>query len=129
MANILVIDAESLLLDLVSTVLRLDGHSVTAMSDPMAALNWFRNNDAVIDLILTDISLKPINGFELATRFGKLGLDCPVIYMSGYSSISGVIVGSMGERSVIDKPFTASELRRAVGRVLGKGRVKPILAA
>jgi DNA-binding NtrC family response regulator len=107
MANILVIDDESILLDLVSTVLRLDGHQVTAMSEPLAALNFVQNGNAVLDLILTDISLKPINGFELAKRFGKLGFECPVIFMSGYSSISGIIVDAMGERSLLDKPFTA----------------------
>jgi CheY-like chemotaxis protein len=40
MANILVIDDESVLLTLISNTLRLDGHTVTALSEPLAALDY-----------------------------------------------------------------------------------------
>jgi CheY-like chemotaxis protein len=63
MANILVIDDEPGLLGLISTTLRQDGHCVTALNDPLAAIEGAMNGGPAIDLLLTDVSMKPISGF------------------------------------------------------------------
>jgi two-component system cell cycle sensor histidine kinase/response regulator CckA len=129
MANILVIDDESLVLDLISATLRRDGHNVTAMADPLAAIDAFINGRLAIDLLLTDVSMSPISGFEIFKRMLSAGFDGPVLFMSGYSALSGAIVGSLGERAIIEKPFTAAELRAAVGRAVAKIKAKPPCAA
>jgi CheY-like chemotaxis protein len=118
MANILVVDDESLLLNLVAMVLRCDSHIVTAVSDPIAALKSMQDGGTNFDLILTDVTMRPIDGFEFAKRLGHLGVDCPMIFMSGYIAGSYDIADSVGTRAVLEKPFTAAALRRAVGRSL-----------
>ena len=124
MANVMVIDDESVLLDLISACLRRDGHHVTAMTDPLAAIDSFMHGQVAIDLLLTDVSMDPIGGFEIVKRLIKAGFDGPVLFMSGYTALSGAVIGSLGERAVIEKPFTAAELRSAVRRALAKGRLK-----
>jgi DNA-binding NtrC family response regulator len=118
MANILVVDDESPLLNLVAMVLRRDSHVVTAVSDPIAALKSMYDGDTNFDLILTDVSMSPVDGFEFAKRLGHLGVDCPMIFMSGNSITSSAIADSVGIGLVLEKPFTTTALRGAVGRSL-----------
>jgi CheY-like chemotaxis protein len=129
MANILAIDDESILLALISATLRRDGHNVTAMTDPLAAVDSFISGRAAVDLLLTDVTMKPISGFEVLTRLVSAGFDGPVLFMSGYSALSGCVAESLGVRAVIEKPFTAPQLRAAVARALAKNKAKPPCAA
>jgi DNA-binding NtrC family response regulator len=126
MSNILVIDDEAVLLDLIATVLRLDGHTVIAMSDPLAALDCLRGAELLpIDLLLTDIEMKPISGFELVNCLGKTGIIIPVLFTSGYPALSGAVANSLGERSILEKPYTAAQLRTAVSKALRSSKAKP----
>jgi DNA-binding NtrC family response regulator len=118
MAHILVIDDESIVLDLISRTLRMDGHTVTAISDPVAAMDSAGGGHLPIDLLLTDVNMKPVSGPELVQRLFAAGFSAPVIFMSGYPSVPGVIPGSNSPYSVIDKPFTIGELRVVVARIL-----------
>jgi DNA-binding NtrC family response regulator len=121
-AHILVVDDENIVLNLIATVLRTDGHTVTALSDPSLASDCF--NIAAIDLILTDVTMKPISGFELVKRLTILGFDGRVLFMSGFSNLSAAISQSLGERALLEKPFTAMELRKAVKCILSGTKAK-----
>ena len=129
MANILVITNEAILLVLISTTLRLDGHTVVALSDPLEALESEVAPQPPIDLLVTDIEMKPISGFELVTRLTKTGFTGPVLFSSGYPSLSSIVSASLGSRSILEKPFTAAQLRVAVRSALTRDRRKPSVAA
>jgi CheY-like chemotaxis protein len=129
MANILAIDDEPVLLALISATLRQDGHDVVAMTDPLAAVDCFIAGRVKVDLLLTDVTMIPISGFEMLKRLTNLGFDGPALFMSGYSALSGFIVGSLGARAVIEKPFTAARLRAAVTKALAKNKTKVVRAA
>ena len=121
-ARLLVVDDENIVLDLIATVLRTDGHTVTALSDPSMASDC--PNIAAIDLILTDVTMTPFSGFELVKRLTILGFDGRVLFMSGFSNLSAAISQSLGERALLEKPFTAMELRKAVNRILSGTKAK-----
>jgi len=123
MANILVIDDDPVLLDLISTILRQVGHQVTAIADPAEACESFCAGDA-IDLLLTDITMRPISGFEVVKRLTFLGFHGSILFTSGYPALSGAVASALGERAIIEKPFTAAQLRSAVGRSLAKMKPK-----
>jgi DNA-binding NtrC family response regulator len=129
MANILVVDDEPLLLDLISTILRLDGHNVRAMGDPITALNFQEAGEAPIDLLVTDISLKPISGFELVTGLSKKGFNSPVLFASGYPALYWAVPDSMRDYPILEKPFTAAQLRAAVRGALACSKPKAPLAS
>lgn len=122
MANILIIDDEPILLDLTTTVLRLEGHRVTPLPGPTEALEQFASGADQLDLILSDVDMRPITGFETVKRLAAKGFQGRVLFMSGYSGLSEAITGSLGPKIVIEKPFTAPQLRAAVNRILSKKR-------
>jgi len=124
-ANILVIDDEQFLLDLISATLTAAGHRVTALDNPVAAYDFIVTENQEIDLLLTDVSLTPFNGFELVRRLNLVGFDQPVLFTTGYSVLSAVIAQSVANRAVLEKPFTAQQLRAAVLNVLKIGQAKP----
>jgi len=129
MPNLLVIDDEALMLDLIANTLRLDGHTVIAFSDPLAALDYQNEEHSHIDLLLTDIDMRPLSGFELMNRLSKAGFDGAVLFTSGYPALSGAVENSLGQRSILEKPFTGAQLRAAVRSSLARKKAKPPRAA
>ena len=125
MATILVVEDESLLLGLICSVLRLDGHTIIEASDPLDALALANAGRASIDLVFTDITMKPISGLELTRRLRQGGIDIPVLFMSGYPSIASAITVGGQNFTVLDKPFSAAELRRTVKTYLTKNCAVP----
>ena len=73
MANILVIDEDLILLNLIATTLRLEGHTVNALSDPPAVLDSLQGGGMSLDLLVTEINLVGLSGFELVRRLCKAG--------------------------------------------------------
>jgi CheY-like chemotaxis protein len=82
MARILVIEHDLNLLNLISSVLRQDGHTVTETSDPTEALAIAERQPKDFDLILTDVELHPISGFEFVRRLTIKGIHIPTQFMS-----------------------------------------------
>jgi DNA-binding NtrC family response regulator len=128
MANILLIDDDAVLLDLISNTLRLAGHTVSALRGPLAAFEFFGAGKLPIDLVLTDIDLTPISGFELMKRLRKRGFKSPVLFMSGYRGLAEAVAESFGQRTVLEKPFTAPQLRSAVHKALQRSKAKSCCA-
>jgi DNA-binding response OmpR family regulator len=124
MANILLINDEPVLLNLISNTLRLEGYVVTSMCDPLTAVESFRAGRLQIDLVLTDIELTPISGFELVKRLSKTGFKSPALFMSGDPALVGVVAESLGHCAVLEKPFTAAQLRSAVRSTLQRSKPK-----
>ena len=103
-------------------VLEADGHEVVRAVDgaaTLAALAEWRP-----DLIILDIELPDMDGFELVERARSLGLvdGIPIVALTGW--------GGPGERArasregfaaFLEKPLRLAELRRAVARVLAAG--------
>jgi two-component system OmpR family response regulator len=117
MSRILVIDDEPIVLDLIAISLTLSGHEVTAFGNP---LEIFEAPELLrtADLLITDVSMRPIDGFEVVKRLNTDGLCPPVLFMSGYPAVAAAIAQNRGEKSVIEKPFTVEQLRNAVRRAL-----------
>ena len=75
-----------------------------------------------VDLLLTDLVMPGVSGWELGGRLHSLNPDLRTIYMSGFAD------GGSSERSLdasvtfLEKPFTSAQLIAAVGEVLAGGR-------
>jgi CheY-like chemotaxis protein len=100
---------------LVSVLSRPD-YVVMSAANGIEALALVAEHD--IDLLITDVKMPEINGFELARRAKALRADLIVIYMSGFYTPAQKHSGPSG--LVLAKPFRPSTLLVHVARELGK---------
>ncbi len=95
------------------------GYRVLAAADGEAALAISRAFPGRIDLLVTDVVMPGMNGRELADRLTRAQPGLPVLYVSGYTEDTDVVLGLSGEsRSLLPKPFTSLELARRVRAAL-----------
>jgi len=123
-ARILVVQDDPVLLGLVTGSLRPDGYDIIEASSPLEALDISALRFEHIDLIVTAVNSRPITGIELAKRLTGRGVEVPMLFMSASRALAGVIAKSLGQTSVIEEPFTGSELRSSVRRCLAGHRRK-----
>lgn len=120
--TVMIVEDETLLLKLGSTMLRSLGYHVIAAEGPEVALEILKNESTKIDLLLTDVVMSGMNGRELATRVRTLHPGVRVLFMSGYTEDAIVSRGVL-EKDVnfISKPFTRQDLAIQIQRCLNPG--------
>src|SRR5918994_7273537 len=80
--SILLVDDE---LDIVNSVkrwLKADGFDVYGFTNPMQALEYFQNNYDKIDLVLSDVTMRKMNGYELVKRIKAIRPETKVVFMT-----------------------------------------------
>lgn len=111
MARILAIDDEQAILAALARVLKRDGHEVAGISDPAQVPGM---NLSKFDLILCDVMMPGIDGFELVRRIRPLA-DCPIVFLTAKTAEEDAVTGyGMGADDYIRKPFGAAELRAKI---------------
>jgi CheY-like chemotaxis protein len=117
-ATILLVEDDRANCDLLREVLEMDGHRVLAGQSAAAALEAAAAER--VDLLLTDVVLPGMTGFELAARLHTSGQPVRVIYMSGYTEQTVADRGAhLGpDDAFLHKPFGLDELMAKVGEAL-----------
>jgi PAS domain S-box-containing protein len=119
--TVLVVEDEESVRRLACKVLTSYGYKVLEAAGGPEALVLCEQCTGSIDIILTDVVMPRMNGFELADRIRLRYRDVKVLYMSGYvdSTITrqGVLDPSM---PFIQKPFTPAALAQRMREALGK---------
>jgi DNA-binding response OmpR family regulator len=120
--RILVVDDDSGIRWLVLRILEAAGYRVMMASEGAAALRAaelaMMDSRCAIHLVLTDLDMPVLDGFELGRRLAAWRPPVPVIYMSGTTyGLSHLARLSPGAH-VIEKPFSAHTLLREVSLVL-----------
>ena len=119
MAKILAVDDDMAILDMVGTILGKDGHMVTKINRPLD-LNMNQLNN--YDLILLDIMMPGIDGFELCEKIRKQ-VDCPILFLTAKTEESSLVNGfALGADDYICKPFGVMELRARINAHLRRER-------
>ena len=124
--TILLVDDEEGVRKLVSAVLHSGGYTVIEAANGLAALAVYEKNSHKIDLVLTDVVMPQMNGFELGLRLAEKNPDLQVLYMSGYRD--SPINGQPGEppKAFLNKPFTPDVVLSKVREVLDEcGGLRP----
>ncbi|EGT3616856.1 response regulator transcription factor [Clostridium perfringens] len=108
MKKILMVEDEENISDFVKMELEYEGYNVTVESDGREGLNKALEND--YDLIILDIMLPNMNGFEICRRL-KREKDTPVIMLSAKDSVMDKVNGlQIGADDYLAKPFAIEEL-------------------
>ena len=118
-ATILVVDNETVVLDLVTNILKGDGYTIITAQNGDEAVKIAGPHLGNIDLVLTDIIMPGMSGGELMSRLRVLKPELRVLYMSGYTKYTVDNHGILESvKSFIWKPFSPAELRLKVREVL-----------
>jgi two-component system, cell cycle sensor histidine kinase and response regulator CckA len=120
--TVLLVEDEEAVRHLLRDILRRYGYSVLEAEDGRRAIEICRTHEGDIDLVVTDMVMPQMSGWEVADAVSNLRPKAKLIYMSGF--IEHVVV----EQRVLDagvpflgKPFTPETLGRKVREVLDGG--------
>ena len=120
-AHILVVDDEASITELLSTALRYMGYQVTTAATGFAALEAAAT--AAPDLVVLDVMLPDIDGFEVCRRLRAARDFVPVIFLSARDSEDDRVTGFVrGGDDYVTKPFSLEELTLRIGALLRRVR-------
>ncbi len=119
--GILVVDDDPVTCRLLSFLLSTEGYTVWTAQTVETALDTAEQE--AVELIILDIMMPRVDGFELFKRLREAGCECPVIFLSAKTGLSDKIAGlHLGADDYIAKPFEAAELLARVQAVLRRYR-------
>jgi DNA-binding NtrC family response regulator len=99
------------------------GYNVDVYQSPKQCLQAFATEGA--DIVITDLRMPEMNGFELLTEIRKIDGDVPVLVMTGYSSLENAVEAMRhGADDFIKKPFDFEEMKLIMERVLRSHKLK-----
>jgi PAS domain S-box-containing protein len=117
--SILFVDDEESMVNLNRQRLERLGYDVTGMTNPVDALDLFRQDPEAFDLIITDMTMPKMTGDKLVREIFEIRPDVPIILCTGYSEkISKENAQEIGIRKYIEKPIEKETLARSVREVL-----------
>lgn len=103
----------------VSEYLKVLGFDVKKFSNPTEVVEFLRRDDHdVPDLLLTDVIMPGMNGFELASHIKKQYRHIKIIFMSGYSGdVLSDLDGFSNKYHFLKKPFSVLDLSKILSSV------------
>jgi len=118
--TVLVIEDEPQLLKLAVRMIMLLGFEALTAKDGVEGVEVFREHQDQIRLVLSDLTMPRMDGWETLAALRKIAPGIPVILASGYDE-ARVMTGDHPEwpQTFLGKPYVLEDLREAIGRVVG----------
>lgn len=116
--SVLVVDDEPGIALLCNRILNRAGYDVTSETDPRVAIEHFQHKR--VDLLLVDIRMPEVDGFDVISRAQMVQPDVAVLVMTGFGTVETAIRAlRQGVDGLLLKPFNKSEeLLQAVRQAL-----------
>ena len=122
--RVLVVDDEPNIRELVQVALKFHGCAVTTGATGSDALRLAASDRP--DLIVLDVMLPDVDGFEVCRRLRASGNEVPIIFLTARDTTSESITGlTLGGDDYITKPFSVEALAARVRAVLRRARRQP----
>lgn len=119
--HILLIDDEKSIVKMVSQMLERFGYTITTHTSSVEALEIFRNNHALFDLVITDLAMPKLSGTGLAKELVAIRPDIPILLCTGFSdSVSREEAFSMGIIDLLMKPIVMDDMAQKIRDILDK---------
>src|SRR5205814_4786916 len=107
--HILVVDDDQFANALVQFVLSKEGYEVETTDNPRGAMQMISKREP--DLLIVDVMMPYLNGFDFAAKLREGGFDIPFIFMTAQDAIEAKLQGfGIGADDYICKPFNHQEL-------------------
>ena len=116
--KILIVDDEASFREFLSAVLRAAGYDTTVSADGPDALAALEDAGP-FDVVVIDVMMPQMRGYELARRVRKEHSDIKVLYVTGYSDALFAEKSTLWEgEAFLEKPCTPDGVIEAVGLLL-----------
>ena len=126
--HILLVEDDANLRDALSDTLSLNGYCVILAEDGQQALLKCQSHS--IDLVLSDVQMQPMDGFELLSQLKQKHSQVPVIMMTAYGTIEKAVLAiQKGATDYLVKPFETSELLQLLQAILPQAEIEDDLIA
>jgi PAS domain S-box-containing protein len=115
--TLLLVDDEPAVLSLVSQLLERCGYRVLRAGSGEQALQLLTQQRDAVNALVTDVRMPGMSGLELVAELRALGIDLPVLFVSGQLDAQ-IPSGPRGsQRRFLPKPFTAVQLERELDQL------------
>jgi DNA-binding response OmpR family regulator len=107
--HLLIVEDETRMAELLRKGLSEEGHVVTCASDGAQGLEVAKNYD--FDVIILDLMLPRLSGYELAKRLRSEKVRTPILMLTARDSVPDIVRGlDLGADDYMTKPFSFDEL-------------------
>jgi len=109
MFHILLVDDETIFLNILKKELEMRGYDVAAESDGGRAMERFQQ--VQFDVVILDINLPNKSGYDILKEIRASNQNCNIILITAYASIEGAVQGmKLGANDYLQKPFELKTL-------------------
>ncbi|NPD45348.1 MULTISPECIES: response regulator [unclassified Lentimicrobium] len=116
-ARVLIVEDEVIYQKMLAVILKSEGYEVEIAPDGIVAL--MKIGKEPFDVILSDIAMPNLDGYQMLDYMNKHNYNTPVIFLSGYTSIADEIKGiGLGAVDYIKKPIDKSVLLTRLEKIL-----------
>lgn len=116
---VLVVDDEEHIRLVAQGMLETAGYEVVTAATPVEGIEVFRHRHAAIDLVLLDVSLPGMSGFEVLAVLREIEPEVKVLMNSGFADEERLKAAlASGPTAFISKPYSVTELSLLVKRLL-----------
>src|SRR3954451_1102570 len=120
-ARLLVVEDDANIVELLSASLRFAGFEVMTATDGQQALRAAREFRP--DLMVLDVMMPGIDGFEVVRRLSAGGNRCPVVFLTARDAVEDKITGlTVGGDDYVTKPFSLDEVIARIRAVLRRSQ-------
>ena len=120
--HILFVDDDAQICDSQKKALELIGYTVTAIQDSRAAEEIFSKNPDQFDVVILDLNMPQLNGFELAERIFKIRSNIPAILTTGFAElIDHKKIEELGFQALLLKPYRIDDISSLIADILKSG--------
>ncbi len=116
--TVLLVDEEEGVRKLCCAVLQTKGYCVLEADNGQSALAAYDKNAHKVDMLLTDVMMRQMNGFELGRALSQRAPGLKILYMSGYRDDMGEREAGHPPVAFLHKPFTPHALLAKIREVL-----------
>lgn len=116
--SILLVDDELDIVNLFTELLKSKNYDVFSFTNPLKALEDYKKNYDQYGVVISDIRMPEMNGFDLVKNIKKVDPNISIILMSAYDNIDYSKLNNITINAFIQKPIKITELLSKVEKYL-----------